>query len=125
MPFSVEEWAQTRPAIQEFVLSLLVRVQALEAEVAVLREQLNRDSGNSSQPIRLLLISSSGFIPERLLFGKVYGQLHSPSRVPTQPTPPPPDDLSSGCDLLNVLSQARNISSNWASQSRSDSALYD
>lgn len=50
MPFSAEEWAQTPPAIQEFVLSLLVRVQVLEAEVAVLREQLNRNSDNSSQP---------------------------------------------------------------------------
>jgi len=36
--------------VQEFVLSLIVRVQALEAEVAALREQLNRNSRNSSQP---------------------------------------------------------------------------
>lgn len=50
MPFSAKEWAQTPPAVQEFVLSLLVRVQTLEAEVAALREQLNRNSGNSSQP---------------------------------------------------------------------------
>jgi transposase len=50
LPFSAEEWAQTPPAIQEFVLSLLVRVQVLEAEVAALRAQLNRNSGNSSQP---------------------------------------------------------------------------
>lgn len=50
MPFSAEEWAQTPPAVQEFVLSLLVRVQALEQEGAALREQLNRNSGNSSQP---------------------------------------------------------------------------
>ena len=50
IPFSAEEWGQTPPAIQEFVLSLLVRVQALEAEVAALHEQLNRNSGNSSQP---------------------------------------------------------------------------
>lgn len=50
MPFSAEEWSQTPPAVQEFVLSLLVRVQALEEEVAALREQLNRNSGNSSQP---------------------------------------------------------------------------
>jgi transposase len=50
MPFSVEEWAQTPPAVQEFVLSLIVRVQTLEAEVAALREQLNRNSRNSSQP---------------------------------------------------------------------------
>lgn len=50
MPFSAEEWSQTPPVVQEFVLSLLVRVQALEEEVAALREQLNRNSGNSSQP---------------------------------------------------------------------------
>lgn len=50
MPFSAEEWAQTPPAIQEFVRSVLVQVQALEAEVATLREQLNRNSDNSSQP---------------------------------------------------------------------------
>ncbi len=50
MPFSTEEWAQTPLAVQEFVVSLVVRVQALEAEVAALREQLNRNSRNSSQP---------------------------------------------------------------------------
>jgi transposase len=50
MPFSTEEWAQTPLAVQEFVLSLVVRVQTLEAEVAALREQLNRNSRNSSQP---------------------------------------------------------------------------
>jgi transposase len=50
MPFSAEEWAQTPVAVQEFVLSLIVRLQALETEVADLREQLNRNSRNSSQP---------------------------------------------------------------------------
>jgi hypothetical protein len=50
MPFSAEEWSQTPPAVQEFVLSLLVRMQVLEEEVATLREQLNGNSGNSSQP---------------------------------------------------------------------------
>ena len=50
MPFSAEEWAQTPQAVQEFVLSLVVRVQGLEAEVATLREQLDRNSRNSSQP---------------------------------------------------------------------------
>ena len=49
-PFSDEEWAQTPKAVQEFVLSLIVRVQALEAEVAALREQLNHNSRNSSKP---------------------------------------------------------------------------
>ena len=50
MPFSAEEWHQTPPAVQEFILSLLARVEALEAEVVELREQLNRNSSNSSQP---------------------------------------------------------------------------
>jgi len=50
MPFSAEEWAQTPQAVQEFVLTLVARVQALEAEVADLREQVNRNSHNSSQP---------------------------------------------------------------------------
>ena len=50
MPFSAEEWAQTPQAVQGFVLSLVGRVQALEAELALLREQVNRHSGNSSQP---------------------------------------------------------------------------
>lgn len=50
MPFSDEEWAQTPKAVQEFVLSLIVRVQALEAEVAALREQINGNSHNSSKP---------------------------------------------------------------------------
>jgi transposase len=50
MPFSAEEWAQTPQAIQAFVLSLVVQVQALEAEIASLREQVNRNSHNSSQP---------------------------------------------------------------------------
>ena len=50
MLFSAEEWQQTPKAVQEFVLSLVVRVQELETEVAVLRERVNRNSGNSSQP---------------------------------------------------------------------------
>jgi len=50
MPFSAEEWAQTPKAVQEFVLSLVVHVQALEAEIATLRERVNRNSRNSSQP---------------------------------------------------------------------------
>ena len=49
MPFSDEEWAQTPKAVQEFVLSLLARIQAMEAELADLREQVNRNSRNSSQ----------------------------------------------------------------------------
>jgi len=50
LPFSDEEWAQTPKAVQEFVLSLLARIQAMEAELADLREQVNRNSRNSSQP---------------------------------------------------------------------------
>jgi transposase len=50
MPFSDEEWAQTPKAVQEFVLTLLARIQTLEAELADLREQVNRNSRNSSQP---------------------------------------------------------------------------
>ena len=50
MPFSAEEWEQTPKAVQEFVLSLVVRVQELESEVVVLRERVNRNSRNSSQP---------------------------------------------------------------------------
>ena len=50
MPFSAAEWNETPAAVQEFVLALVTRVEALEAEVAELREQLNRNSSNSSQP---------------------------------------------------------------------------
>jgi transposase len=50
MPFSAEEWAQTPKAVQEFVLSLIAHVQALEAEIAVLHERVNRNSRNSSRP---------------------------------------------------------------------------
>lgn len=50
MPFSIEAWSQTPVEVQEFVLSVLVRLQGLETEVAELREQLNRNSRNSSQP---------------------------------------------------------------------------
>ena len=49
MPFSAEEWSQTPPSVQEFMLFLVMRVQALEAEVIGLREQVNRNSHNSSQ----------------------------------------------------------------------------
>jgi len=50
MPFSAEEWDQTPAAVQKFVLSLLARIEELEAEVTELRERLNRNSRNSSQP---------------------------------------------------------------------------
>jgi transposase len=50
MPFSAEEWEQTPKAVQEFVLSLVVRVQELESEMADLHERVKRSSRNSSQP---------------------------------------------------------------------------
>lgn len=50
MPLSEEEWAQTPPAVQEFVLALITRLQELEAELAALRERVNRNSRNSSKP---------------------------------------------------------------------------
>ena len=50
MPFSAEEWVQTPQTVQGFVLSMVVRLQELEAELTTLREQVNRNSRNSSQP---------------------------------------------------------------------------
>lgn len=50
LTFSEQEWAQTPPAVQAFVLALVVRVQELETEVSVLRERVKRNSHNSSQP---------------------------------------------------------------------------
>lgn len=50
MPISAKEWRQTPPAVQEFVLSLVARIEMLETEVGELREQLQRNSRNSSQP---------------------------------------------------------------------------
>jgi len=50
LPVSAEDWAQTPKSVQALVIGLLSRLQALEAEVARLREQTNRNSGNSSQP---------------------------------------------------------------------------
>ena len=50
MPFSAKECAQTPLPVQRFVLSLLARVQTLEARVTALREQVNCNSPNSSLP---------------------------------------------------------------------------
>jgi transposase len=50
LPVSAEDWTQTPESVQALVVGLLFRLQALEAEVARLREQLNRNSGNSSRP---------------------------------------------------------------------------
>lgn len=50
MPVSAEDWAQTPKSVQALVTGLVTRFQELEVEVARLREQINRNSGNSSQP---------------------------------------------------------------------------
>jgi transposase len=50
LPVSAEDWADTPESVQDLVIGLLKRFQAMEAEVARLREQVNRNSGNSSQP---------------------------------------------------------------------------
>lgn len=50
MAFSEDEWAQTPPAVQEFVLGLVAHVQELETEISALRERVNRSSRNSSKP---------------------------------------------------------------------------
>jgi hypothetical protein len=50
MPVTGEDWAQTPTSVQALVIGLLTRFQALEVEVSKLREQVNRNSGNSSQP---------------------------------------------------------------------------
>jgi transposase len=49
-PVSAEDWAKTPASVQALVIGLLARLQALEVDVARLREQVNRNSGNSSQP---------------------------------------------------------------------------
>ena len=45
-----EDWQQTPASAQALLLRLHTQVGALTQEVAQLREQLNRHSGNSSQP---------------------------------------------------------------------------
>ena len=50
LPVSAEDWAQTPASVQALVIGLLTRFQALEVDVSKLREQANRNSGNSSQP---------------------------------------------------------------------------
>lgn len=47
---SNEDWEQTPASVQALVVELLRRLQVLEKEVASLREQVKRNSGNSSQP---------------------------------------------------------------------------
>jgi transposase len=50
MPVTAEDWEHTPKSVQDLVIGLLKRQQALEEEVAILRERVNRNSGNSSQP---------------------------------------------------------------------------
>lgn len=57
LPVTEEDWNRTPPAVQAVVIALWQQVQALQAqvaalqaEVAQLREQLGRNSQNSSQP---------------------------------------------------------------------------
>jgi transposase len=50
MPFTAEEWGQTPPAVQQFVLTLLITLQSVQAENVDLQERFNRHSGNSSRP---------------------------------------------------------------------------
>ena len=50
LPVSAEDWAQTPKSVQALVIGLQSRLQALEAEVARLGEQIHRNSSNSSQP---------------------------------------------------------------------------
>ena len=48
--FTAEDWHSTPASVQKAFLLLLNRVTDLEQKVADLEEQLNRNSGNSSQP---------------------------------------------------------------------------
>jgi transposase len=50
LPISEEDWNQTPRAVQALLLTLWQQVAELRAEVAQLREQVGRNSQNSSQP---------------------------------------------------------------------------
>ena len=50
LPITEEDWNRTPPAVQAVVMALWQQVAALQAEVAQLREQLGRNSQNSSKP---------------------------------------------------------------------------
>ena len=50
LPVPAEDWAQTPQSVQALVAGLVTRLQDLEVEVVRLREQINRNSGNSSKP---------------------------------------------------------------------------
>jgi transposase len=62
-----EDWEQTPASVQVGFLSLYQQVQVLKAEVTKLREQVGRNSGNSSQPP-----SSDG--PGKVVKGKPKGK---------------------------------------------------
>ena len=47
---AVEDWQATPESVRQLVLTLLAMVEQLQQEVANLREQVNRNSQNSSQP---------------------------------------------------------------------------
>src|SRR3972149_9437545 len=50
LPITEEDWNRTPTAVPAVVLAVWQQVQALQTEVAQLREQLGRNSQNSSQP---------------------------------------------------------------------------
>jgi transposase len=50
LPISEDDWQHTPPVVQAVVVALWQQVEALRAEVARLREQVGRNSQNSSQP---------------------------------------------------------------------------
>lgn len=47
---SAEDWAQTPVSVQVALLSMYQQIQELRKEIARLKEQVGRNSGNSSQP---------------------------------------------------------------------------
>ena len=47
---SEADWADTPARVRELVIALKGRIEQLEAQIAGLQEQVNRNSGNSSQP---------------------------------------------------------------------------
>jgi len=50
LPIAIEDWEQTPASVQGVVLALFQQVQHLQIEVSELKEQVNCNSRNSSQP---------------------------------------------------------------------------